>query len=131
MKIFPAIDIINGECVRLTKGLAENKTIYDNSPVEMAKIYQDKGFETIKRKARIEVIAFNDDQNILFDVFHSIYKGEKLGTIDYNGKKSWLKIYIDVLSGISLKEAVKVQFDSSKFLHLPEEKTFMEWLKKI
>ena len=47
MKIFPAIDIINGECVRLTKGLAENKTIYDKSPVEMAKIYQDKGFETI------------------------------------------------------------------------------------
>ena len=47
MKIFPAIDIINGECVRLTKGLAENKTIYDTSPVEMAKIYQDKGFETI------------------------------------------------------------------------------------
>jgi phosphoribosylformimino-5-aminoimidazole carboxamide ribotide isomerase len=29
------------------KGLAENKTIYDKSPVEMAKIYQDKGFETI------------------------------------------------------------------------------------
>ena len=47
MKIFPAIDIINGKCVRLTKGLAENKTIYDKSPVEMAKIYQDKGFETI------------------------------------------------------------------------------------
>ena len=47
MKIFPAIDIINGECVRLTKGLTENKTIYDKSPVEMAKIYQDKGFETI------------------------------------------------------------------------------------
>ena len=47
MKIFPAIDIINGECVRLTKGLAENKTIYDKSTVEMAKIYQDKGFETI------------------------------------------------------------------------------------
>ena len=47
MKIFPAIDIINGECVRLTKGLVENKTIYDKSPVEMAKIYQDKGFETI------------------------------------------------------------------------------------
>ncbi len=47
MKIFPAIDIINGKCVRLRKGLAENKTIYDKSPVEMAKIYQDKGFETI------------------------------------------------------------------------------------
>ena len=47
MKIFPAIDIINGKCVRLTQGLAENKTIYDKSPVEMAKIYEGKGFETI------------------------------------------------------------------------------------
>ena len=47
MKIFPAIDIIEGVCVRLTKGLAKNKTIYEKSPVEMAKIYQDKGFETI------------------------------------------------------------------------------------
>jgi len=117
----------------------KNSTNFVDSELHLLMLYHlmgkqdvfDKGFETIKRKARIEVIAFNDDQNILFDVFHSIYKGEKLGTIDYNGKKSWLKIYIDVLSGISLKEAVKVQFDSSKFLHLPEEKTFMEWLKKI
>ena len=40
MNIFPAIDIIEGKCVRLTKGVLSNKTIYENSPVEMAKIYQ-------------------------------------------------------------------------------------------
>ena len=37
MNIFPAIDIIEGKCVRLTKGIEENKTIYQNSPVDMAK----------------------------------------------------------------------------------------------
>ena len=47
MNIFPAIDIIEGKCVRLSKGVLSNKTIYENSPVEMAKIYQDAGFNTI------------------------------------------------------------------------------------
>ena len=40
MNIFPAIDIIEGKCVRLSKGVLSNKTIYENSPIEMAKIYQ-------------------------------------------------------------------------------------------
>ena len=66
MKIFPAIDIINGECVRLTKGRAENKTIYDKSPVEMAKIYQDKGFETIHVVDLDATLAFTQDQINLF-----------------------------------------------------------------
>ena len=47
MKIFPAIDIIDGQCVRLTKGLEDQKSIYAKSPVEMAKLYQDKGFDFI------------------------------------------------------------------------------------
>ena len=47
MNIYPAIDIIEGKCVRLKKGLAEKKTIYQNSPIDMAKIYQDAGFKTI------------------------------------------------------------------------------------
>ena len=47
MNIFPAIDIIDGKCVRLTKGIADDKTIYQNSPLDMAKTYQDAGFNTI------------------------------------------------------------------------------------
>ena len=47
MNILPAIDIIDGKCVRLTQGLANQKTIYENSPIEMAKIYQEAGFNTI------------------------------------------------------------------------------------
>tara|TARA_B100000963_G_scaffold169297_1_gene147154 strand:- start:664 stop:1374 length:711 start_codon:yes stop_codon:yes gene_type:complete len=47
MNIFPAIDIIDGKCVRLTKGVADDKTIYQYSPIDMAKIYQDAGFNTI------------------------------------------------------------------------------------
>tara|TARA_A100001015_G_scaffold312095_1_gene416593 strand:+ start:91 stop:801 length:711 start_codon:yes stop_codon:yes gene_type:complete len=47
MNIFPAIDIIDGKCVRLTKGVINDKTTYENSPVEMAQVYQDAGFKTI------------------------------------------------------------------------------------
>ena len=47
MNIFPAIDIIDGKSVRLTKGIADDKTIYQYSPLDMAKTYQDAGFNTI------------------------------------------------------------------------------------
>jgi phosphoribosylformimino-5-aminoimidazole carboxamide ribotide isomerase len=47
MKIIPAIDIINGQCVRLTKGDYGQKKVYDNDPVEVAQTWQDQGAELI------------------------------------------------------------------------------------
>jgi phosphoribosylformimino-5-aminoimidazole carboxamide ribotide isomerase len=43
MKIIPAIDIIDGKCVRLTQGDYAQKTIYNENPVEVAKTFQDAG----------------------------------------------------------------------------------------
>ncbi len=37
MKIIPAIDLINGKCVRLSKGDYDTKKIYNENPVEVAK----------------------------------------------------------------------------------------------
>lgn len=45
MRIIPAIDIIEGKCVRLTKGDYDTKKIYNESPVEVAKQFQDSGIE--------------------------------------------------------------------------------------
>ena len=45
MIIYPAIDLINGECVRLYKGDFEQKTVYQSSPVEVAQSYKDQGAE--------------------------------------------------------------------------------------
>ena len=89
MKIFPAIDIINGECVRLTKGLAENKTIYEKSPVEMAKIYQDKGFETIH----------------VVDLDATLGKGNNDKTLELIRKN--IDIKIEVAGGIRDKAAIQ------------------------
>lgn len=43
--IFPAIDIINGSCVRLTEGAENTKKDYGISPLDMAKKYEDAGAE--------------------------------------------------------------------------------------
>ena len=45
MKIIPAIDIIDGKCVRLSKGNYNSQIIYNQNPLEVAKTYEDHGIE--------------------------------------------------------------------------------------
>ena len=47
MIIFPAIDLYNGEAVRLLRGDYENMTIYDSNPLNTAKKFRDSGAEWI------------------------------------------------------------------------------------
>ncbi len=44
IQLIPAIDIIDGRCVRLTKGNYDCKTVYDAQPVEMARRFEALGF---------------------------------------------------------------------------------------
>ena len=88
MNIFPAIDIIEGKCVRLSKGVLSNKTIYENSPVEMAKIYQDAGFNTIH----------------VVDLDATLGKGNNNQVLDLIRKK--IDIKIEVAGGIRSKDAI-------------------------
>ena len=43
MEIFPAIDLISGQAVRLTRGDYDNKKVYDNDPVSVAKRFLEQG----------------------------------------------------------------------------------------
>ena len=88
MNIFPAIDIIEGKCVRLTKGVLSDKTIYENSPVEMAKIYQDAGFNTIH----------------VVDLDATLGKGNNNQALDLIRRK--IDIKIEVAGGIRSKDAI-------------------------
>ena len=45
MRIIPAIDIIEGKCVRLTKGDYNTKKIYNENPLEIAKQFEDAGIK--------------------------------------------------------------------------------------
>jgi phosphoribosylformimino-5-aminoimidazole carboxamide ribotide isomerase len=44
IKVIPAIDIIEGKCVRLTKGDYAQKKVYSENPLEVARQFEDKGY---------------------------------------------------------------------------------------
>jgi len=47
MNIIPAIDILNGKCVRLLKGNYSDVTVYNENPIEQVKIFKNAGFKNI------------------------------------------------------------------------------------
>lgn len=47
IEIIPAIDVIDGKCVRLTKGDYAQKTVYNDSPLEVAKMFEAKGIRRL------------------------------------------------------------------------------------
>ena len=72
MNVFPAIDIIEGKCVRLTKGLEDQKTIYQKSPVEMAKVYEEIGFKTIHVVDLDATLGKGNNNKVLNDIRESV-----------------------------------------------------------
>jgi phosphoribosylformimino-5-aminoimidazole carboxamide ribotide isomerase len=47
IELIPAIDIINGQCVRLTKGDYDQKTVYHDSPADVACEFEEIGFQRL------------------------------------------------------------------------------------
>ena len=47
IELIPAIDLINGQCVRLTKGDYDQKKVYNYNPVEVAKQFEQLGFKRL------------------------------------------------------------------------------------
>ena len=43
MRLYPAIDMKNGQCVRLRQGLFDEVNVYSDSPAEMAALWESKG----------------------------------------------------------------------------------------
>lgn len=79
MKIIPAIDIIDGKCVRLSKGDYDTKKIYHENPLDIAKEYEANGIQymhvvdldgakakTIKNLKALEILASQTNLKIDF-----------------------------------------------------------------
>jgi phosphoribosylformimino-5-aminoimidazole carboxamide ribotide isomerase len=102
MQIIPAIDIIDGKCVRLTQGDYAQKTIYNENPLEVAKAFEDAGIQrlhlvdldgakagAVKNWKVLETIAVQTKLVIDFgggiktdnDVAHVFDRGASLATI--------------------------------------------------
>jgi len=47
LTIIPAIDLIDGKCVRLSKGDYDQKIVYNEDPLDMAKAFQDHGLQRL------------------------------------------------------------------------------------
>ncbi len=71
MKIFPAIDLIDGCAVRLFKGDYAQKTVYSNSPVDVAKSFVEAGAEYIHI---VDLDGARDGSNANIEVVRSIVK---------------------------------------------------------
>jgi phosphoribosylformimino-5-aminoimidazole carboxamide ribotide isomerase len=115
--IIPAIDIIEGKCVRLTKGDYAQKKIYNENPLEVAKQFEDAG---LKRLHLVDLDGAKAGDVKNWKVLENIAAGTTL-SIDFSG-------------GISSKKNVSICFDSGAdfaavgSIAVKDEKTLSDWL---
>ena len=99
IEIIPAIDIIEGKCVRLTKGDYDTKKIYDDDPVEVAKRFESYG---ISRLHVVDLDGAKSQHIVNHKVIEKIADHTSL-VIDFGGGiKSDEDIDIAFASGASL-----------------------------
>jgi len=119
MEIIPAIDIIDGKCVRLTQGDYEQKTIYNENPLEVAKAFEGAGLK------RLHLVDLD---------------GAKEGTV-----KNWVVLQqiaasttlsIDFGGGIKQDKDLKIVFESGAAyatigsLAVKQRDVFVSWLNE-
>jgi phosphoribosylformimino-5-aminoimidazole carboxamide ribotide isomerase len=117
MEIIPAIDIIDGKCVRLTQGDYAQKTIYNERPLEVAKQFEDAG---LNRLHLVDLDGAKAGAVKNWKVLETI-AGKTSLTIDFGG-------------GIKTGKDVQIVFDSGARLAtvgsiaVKNEEEFVRWL---
>jgi phosphoribosylformimino-5-aminoimidazole carboxamide ribotide isomerase len=98
MRIIPAIDIIDGKCVRLSKGDYDTKKIYNENPLEVAKAFEDHGIRFLHL---VDLDGAKSGGIVNYKVLETLATGTDL-TIDFGGGiKSDEDIHIAFESGAS------------------------------
>lgn len=95
MIIFPAIDIKDGNCVRLKQGKFEDMDVYFDNPVEVAKTWEAKGAEFIHI---VDLDGAKDGKSKNFEIISEIART--------------VNIPIQVGGGIRTREAVQTLLDA-------------------
>lgn len=95
MEIIPAIDLINGQCVRLTEGDFAQQTTYDSDPVAVAQRFEQQG---VKRLHLVDLDGARAKRPVNLPVLERIAATTSL-VIDYGG-------------GLQSEEAVRQAFDA-------------------
>lgn len=81
MRIIPAIDIIDGKCVRLSQGDYNQKTVYNENPLEVAKQFEDAG---LKYLHLVDLDGAKAKKVVNWKVLESITSQTEL-TVDFGG----------------------------------------------
>ncbi len=117
MRIIMALDIIDGKCVRLTRGNYDTKKIYSESPLEFAKRIEDNGIKYIHL---VDLDGARNKKIINYKILEEISSGTKLN-IDFGG-------------GLRSQDDLKIAFNSGArqitagTIAVTRPSLFLEWL---
>ncbi len=119
IELIPAIDIIGGKCVRLTKGDYDSKTVYNDDPVAQAKEFESKGF------TRLHVVDLDGakSKHVVNDAVLKKITAKTNLTVDFGG-------------GIKSSDDIRKAFDAGASLvtigsiAVSQPELFMSWLKE-
>ncbi len=119
MRIIPAIDIIEGKCVRLTKGDYDTKKVYNENPLEVAKMFEASGIEYLHL---VDLDGAKAKHIVNYKVLEQIAAKTKL-KIDFGG-------------GLKADEDLHIAFNSGArqitggSIAVKDPKTFESWISK-
>lgn len=119
IELVPAIDIIDGKCVRLSQGDYQQKTVYSAQPEEMAKIFEGSG---VKRLHVVDLDGAKSKHIVNYKVLERIATQTSL-TIDFGG-------------GLKSDDDLRIAFESGASMvtggsiAVKEPETFLSWIKR-
>ncbi|MUP45575.1 1-(5-phosphoribosyl)-5-[(5-phosphoribosylamino)methylideneamino]imidazole-4-carboxamide isomerase [Gramella sp. BOM4] len=119
MRIIPAIDIIEGKCVRLSKGDYNTKKIYNENPLEVAKSFEDHGIEYLHL---VDLDGAKSKHIVNYRILEQIASRTRL-KVDFGG-------------GLKSDEDLKIAFESGAnqitggSIAVKDADTFQSWLEK-
>ena len=119
MRIIPAIDIIEGKCVRLTKGDYSTKKVYNENPLEVAKEFEANG---IKHLHLVDLDGAKSKRIINYKILEKIANDTSL-QIDFGG-------------GLKSDEDLKIAINSGAkqvtggSIAAKNRSLFVDWLQK-
>lgn len=120
MKIIPAIDIIDGKCVRLSKGDYSTKKIYNENPLEVAKEFESHGIEHLHL---VDLDGAKSKHIVNHKVLEKI-AGQTGLQIDFGG-------------GLKSDEDLRIAFEcgasqiTGGSIAVKDRETFESWLEKF
>ncbi len=119
IEIIPAIDIIEGKCVRLSQGDYNQKTIYNENPLEVAKLFEAAG---IRRLHLVDLDGAKAKHIVNYKVLENI-AGKTNLVIDFGG-------------GLKTDQDLEIAFNSGAkmitggSIAVKEKEIFLSWLEK-